>query len=98
MRCREVSRTRTYNVESKHTGHDTTVSRKREGRQQRHRAEQALVSATERDKRWSRTRHILHSALFSKHTTRLPIHHSACLKHFAIPYIVVRAFNFLLVH
>ena len=25
MRCREVSRTRTYNAESKHTGHDTTV-------------------------------------------------------------------------
>ena len=25
MRCREVSRTRTYNAESKHSGHDTTV-------------------------------------------------------------------------
>ena len=26
-------------------------------------------------------RHILHSAWFSKHTTRLPVHTSACLKH-----------------
>ena len=25
MRCREVSRTRTCNAETKHTGHDTTV-------------------------------------------------------------------------
>ena len=26
-------------------------------------------------------RHIIHSAWFSKHTTRLPVHTSACLKH-----------------
>ena len=85
MRCREVSRTRTYNAESKHTGRDTTVC------QEKGKERQALVSATERDKRETRTRHMLHS-------TCPPIHHSACLKHFAIPFIVVRAFNFLLVH